>query len=288
MSDGLVKLLICVSLTAIPATAQERGLNVPATVVAGSEFSIRTAGSGKAILYVVGPGQAVKRLTQLGDTVTITQGTICNAGRYAVVLTSQNWTQTDAFDVTPAAQPASLSFLARPSRLPVNQHDGITGAVYVYDAYRNLITVPTAVSFELTDPTGAVQTRTAMTRQGAAWIAIDSTARQGSDKFVARAGGVSSARVVRQVPGDPCSLVMTAERSAQHIELETQPVRDCSGNAVPDGTIVTFTETYKGMQSTVDVPLKRGVAKVEMPAELGATISVASGVVMGNQLRWER
>ena len=27
------------------------------------------------------------------------------------------------------------------------------------------------------------------------------------------------------------------------MELETAPVRDCSGNPVPDGTIVTFTET---------------------------------------------
>jgi hypothetical protein len=65
-------------------------------------------------------------------------------------------------------------------------------------------------------------------------------------------------------------------------------VRDCSGNAVPDGTIVTFTETYGDAQSTVDVPLKRGVAKVVLPAHRGATISVASGVVLGNQVRWER
>ena len=41
-------------------------------------------------------------------------------------------------------------------------------------------------------------------------------------------------------------------------------------------------------QSTVDVPLKRGIAQVEMPAHEGATISVASGVVLGNQIRWEK
>jgi hypothetical protein len=81
---------------------------------------------------------------------------------------------------------------------------------------------------------------------------------------------------------------MNAKPSGQKIALETEPVRDCSGNAVPDGTIVTFTETYGGGQSTVDVPLKRGVAKVEMPAHPGANISVASGVVLGNQLHWEK
>jgi hypothetical protein len=81
---------------------------------------------------------------------------------------------------------------------------------------------------------------------------------------------------------------MTAKPAGQKVDLETAPVRDCSGNAVPDGTIVTFTETHGDAQTTVDVPLKRGVAKVEMPAYPGATITVASGVVLGNQIRWGR
>ena len=48
------------------------------------------------------------------------------------------------------------------------------------------------------------------------------------------------------------------ERSAagERLAAETEPVRDCSGNALPDGTIVTFTETYNGGESTVDVPLQ--------------------------------
>jgi hypothetical protein len=81
---------------------------------------------------------------------------------------------------------------------------------------------------------------------------------------------------------------MSAQPSGQRIELETDLVRDCSGNAVPDGTIVTFTETYHGSQSIVDVPLKHGVARVEMPAYNGAKISVASGVVLGNEIRWQK
>jgi hypothetical protein len=41
---------------------------------------------------------------------------------------------------------------------------------------------------------------------------------------------------------------------------------------------------YTGGEATVDVPLKRGVARTEMPAYNGATISVATGVVMGNEI----
>jgi len=79
---------------------------------------------------------------------------------------------------------------------------------------------------------------------------------------------------------------MNATQSGQGLQLKTDPVRDCNGNAVPDGTIVTFTEAYEGGQTTVDVPLKRGIAEVGMASHNGAIISVASGVVLGNQIRW--
>jgi hypothetical protein len=270
-----------------PAFAQGGGITVPKSVEAGSAFSIQSTGSGKATLYIVGLGQVLKRDVNLGETTSFPAGSLSHAGHYVVMLAGAGSTESGALDVLPASKPAELSFLAEPSRLPVGLHDGITGAAYVFDAYRNLIVAPVQVSFELSSPVGGTQKRTAMTRDGAAWIAIDSTARQGQDKFVAQIDGVASTRVIGQVAGDPCGLKMSARPSGKEIELETDPVRDCSGNAVPDGTIVTFTESYRDSQSTVDVPLKRGIAKVDMPAHDGATITVASGVVMGNQIRWE-
>jgi hypothetical protein len=159
--------------------------------------------------------------------------------------------------------------------------------VYVFDAYQNLITAPAQVSFELSNPSGPEQKRIVETHNGAAWTVMDSTAQQGTDKFAARIDDISSERVVEQVPGDPCGLKMSARQSGQQIQLVTEPVRDCNGNAVQDGTIVTFTEVFSGGQSAVDVPLKRGIAEVQMADHNGATISVASGVVLGNQIRWK-
>ena len=239
-------------------------------------------------MYIIGPDQVLKRDVQLGETTHFPAGSLYNAGHYIVILAQASGVETGSFDVAPASAPANLSFLAKPSRLPVSRHDGITGAAYVFDAYGNLIVAPMPVSFELTSPSGAVEKNLVTTRDGAAWTEMDSTGQQGNDKFVARAGEVSSARVIRQVPGDPCGLKMRAQQSGQELELETDPVRDCSGNAVPDGTIVTFTETYAGGQSTVDVPLKRDIAEVKMPARRGATFSVASGVALGNQIGWEK
>jgi hypothetical protein len=259
---------------------------LPKTVEAGSAFSIVTTGTGKSTLYIVGPDQVLKRDVQLGEETSFAAGTLYNAGHYLAVLAGGPSTQNESFDVVPAGKPANLSFFAKPSRLQVGLRDGITGAAYVFDAYHNLITVPTPVSFELSGPAGGAQKHIATTRDGAAWTQMDSTSQQGMDKFVAHVGGISSARVIGQVPGDPCGLKMSAQPAGQKVKLSTQPVRDCSGNAVPDGTIVTFTETYSGAKSMVDVPLKRGIAEVQMPARNGAVISVASGVVLGNQIRW--
>jgi hypothetical protein len=266
--------------------AQDDGLTLPKSVEAGSAFSIQCAGNGPATLYIIGPEQILKRSVQLGEATHFSAGSLYNAGHYIVILAQATGTEKGSFDVAPASTPAKLSFLAKPSRLPVGLHHGITGAVYVFDAFSNLIAAPTPVSFELSSPSSAVQKDLVTTRDGAGWTEMDSTSQQGNSKFVARAGNISSERIIQQVPGDPCALKMSAQQSGRQLELQTEPVRDCSGNAVPDGTIVTFTETFAGGQSTVDVPLKHDIAEVKMPAHSGATFTVASGVVLGNQIGW--
>jgi hypothetical protein len=268
------------------ALAQAGGLRLPKTVEAGSTFSIESTGSGQAVLYIVGPGQVLRRNVQLGETTTIAAGDMHNAGHYVAVLVGSASTEDGEFDVIAARTPAALRFLAKPSRLAVSLRDGISGVVYVFDVFQNLVLVPTSVSFQLSAYAGAVQTRTALTHNGVAFTKMDSAAKEGSAQFVARVGDVASTRVIQQVPGDPCHLRMSARPAGQRLLVETEPVRDCSGNALSDGTIITFTETYNGRESTVDVPLKRGIARTDMPAYSGAKISVATGVFIGNEIRW--
>ena len=266
--------------------AQTSGLRLPKTVEAGAAFSIPSTGSGKAVLYVVGPGQVLRREVQLGEPASFASGEIHNAGHYLIVLVGGSSTQSGAFDVTSAHQPTALSLIARPSRLPVDLHDGISGVAYVFDRFQNLILQPTRVSFQLSGVAGVPQMRTVLTRYGVAWRKMDSASKEGAAQFEARVGNAEGKRVIQQVPGDPCRLRMNARASGQRMALETEPLRDCAGNAVPDGTIVTFTETYRGGEATVDVPLKRGIARTEMPIYNGATVSVATGVVLGNEIHW--
>src|SRR6202140_3948895 len=278
--SGLV-VLVAGHLTA----AQTGGLRLPGIVEAGTAFSIQSPGNGKAVLYIVGPGQVLRRNVELGETTSFAPGDLHNAGHYRVLLVGGSSTENRGFGVR-SAHPTNLSFIAKPSRLPVDLHDGISGVVYVFDTFHNLVLQPTPVSFQLSGVAGAPQTRTVVSKNGLAWTKLDSASKEGAAQFEARAGNVADKRIIQQVPGDPCKLKMDVRAAGQRLQLETEPVRDCSGNAVPDGTIVTFTEIYAGGEATVDVPLKRGVAKTEMPAYKGATISVATGVVMGNEIRW--
>jgi len=268
------------------ALAQSGELTVPKSIEAGAAFSVQASGSGKGTLYIAGPGQFIKQDVQLGGSIEIASGSLFNAGHYSVWVTSDSSAQSGSIDVLPAQKPSDITFIAKPSRLPVALHNAITGSAYVFDAYGNLITKPMQVSFQLSNPGSTPQTRNVETHNGAAWTQMDSATREGKAQFVVRVGDVSSTRIVGQVPGDPCSIKMNAKSAGNKIQLVTDPVRDCSGNAIPGGTIVTFTQTYGDSKSTVDVPLKKGIASVEMPAQRGATISVASGVVLGNQIRW--
>ena len=287
MSERIAYLLGFMALSVSLAMGQSSALRFPEKVEAGTAFSVPTTGSGTATVYIVGPGDVVRRKVQLGETLTFGPDDLHNAGHYVVFVDGSS-TQNTQFDVVASHQPATLSFLAKPSRLSVNRPDGISGVVYVFDAFRNLLLQPESVSFELSDPTGRAQSRSATTRDGVAWVKMNSAAKAGPTQFQAAAGNVREKRVIQQVPGDPCSIRMSVRGAdkKQRIALETEPVRDCNGNPVPDGTIVTFTQTYPGGQSTVDVPLKRGVARTEMPARNGAVISVAAGVVMGNEVHW--
>jgi hypothetical protein len=68
------------------------------------------------------------------------------------------------------------------------------------------------------------------------------------------------------------------------VTLETDPVRDCSGNQLADGTVVSFTKVDEAGKSTVDTPIKKGIARVQFSVRGLAQVSVACGVVLGNQV----
>jgi hypothetical protein len=273
--------IFLVLATAIPYAAQAAAVKLPATVTAGNGLAIPTSGSGEATLYVVGPGTAIKKKVQLGQDMQLTADDLKNAGRYTVFVEGGYST---TFFVT-AGPVSSIAFLARPSRVPAATPNVISGTAFIFDKYQNLVLHPEPVKFEL-DADGVSVGRTETTRGGIAYTKLDSSRKEGAAQFVASSGPASVRRVVQEVASDPCNLRMHAERAPDGILVQTDPVTDCSGNPVPDGTIVTFTSLDAKGKSTIDARIKRGIAQAQLPASGNATISVAAGVVVGNEIRW--
>jgi hypothetical protein len=262
--------------------ARAAELNVPQNAVAGQSLSIGTSGSGT--LYLVGPGQVVKKEFKSGGRVEIKGEELRSAGRWIAVIRGDSH-ESQVFWVKPG-KPGKLNFLARPSRVPVARANVISGVTFVFDQYQNLILDPTPVNFNLS-VAGAGSTKAVTSRDGVAWINSASAAKAGAAQFVASVGDTSVARVVQQVAADPCERsfrMHVAGHAANRTIVETDPIRDCSGNPVPDGTIVTFIQTDKSGKSTVDARIKKGMARAELPASDSATITVAAGVVLGNEL----
>jgi hypothetical protein len=280
---GMLSLVLGVVICLVKeSSAQVEGLRVGGSVVAKSEFSVFTAGKGRATLYLVGPSHSSKREIELGQEVRIEQDETTGAGRYLAVLCSKNCLSASLFVIP--ARAARLSFLAHPSRVPVRGENAISGVVFAFDEAQNLILAPIVVDFKLTAGTNDLASRSVSTQNGVAWFRTSSGSVAGNAQLAASSGNIVVRRLVRQVAADACNLRVKTTRTAKGIALETEPVRDCSGNLVPDGTIVTFTKTDENGKSTLDAPVKQGVARAQMTS-LPGIISVASGVVMGSSIR---
>lgn len=257
-------------------------LQVPTSVIAGDEATISTAGSGKATLYLLGPGVAQKSEINLGEDVQLQAADLHASGLYFAILCAGPC-QSATFYTAPASA-ASLAFLVHPSRVPVAQPDSISGVVLPFDQFHNLVLAPTHVVFQLTAGQDSLFSQVDQTHAGIAWFRTASGKSAGLLQVAAVVDKVSALRAVQQVASEPCNLSITGERTPSGVLVQTAPVYDCAGNPVPDGTIVTFTATGANGKSTVDAPIKQGVARAQMDAPDATVISAASGVVMGNEI----
>jgi hypothetical protein len=275
-------MLICVALC-LAGESRAQDIHVPASVIAGADATISTTGSGNATLYLLGPGLSRKSEVSLGSDIQLPSQELRNAGNYVVVLCSGACRSAN-FYVT-AAPAATLAFLVHPSRVAVSQGDAVSGVALPFDPYRNLVLAPVTINFQITAGNTLLLSKPSRTQDGVAWFRTTSGKSAGIVQAIATLDDLSARRAIQQVASDPCNLRISGQRTPTGILVQTEPVRDCSGNPVTDGTIVTFTATGASGKSTVDAPIKQGVARAQMKASGAMLISAASGVVMGNEVR---
>jgi hypothetical protein len=264
-------------------TAFAAELHTPAQVKAGTAVSIPTAGGGDGTFYLVGPSSAIKKQVHLGQDVALDPTDVETAGKYIASVCASDGCSSATFYVV-AGSPDQVSFMLHPSRVPVSDRNGINGTVFVFDKFHNLVLTPATVDFEVVQKNGPPLKHSVKAVHGVAWMRMGSTPKEGPVKVIATVGSAAEPRVIQQVASDACHLHIKATRNAKGVLVETDPVRDCSGNAVPDGTVVSFTSVDSQGKTTVDAPVKKGVARAQLPVSGAARISVASGVVIGNEV----
>lgn len=274
-------LICCAAACAGVGAAQD--FHVPASASAGEETTISTTGSGKGTFYLVGPGASRKNDVSLGEDIHLTSQDLQTAGRYVAILCADTC-HTSAFYVS-AGKPASISFIVHPSRVPVALNNAVSGVAFPFDQYRNLVLTPVSVNFQLTAKDASLFSRAVRTQNGIAWFRTTSGKSAGPVRITASLDNLTAQRALQQVASDPCNLRITGQRTKTGIMVQTEPVHDCAGNVLPDGTIVTFTATGRDGKDTVDAPIKQGIARAQMDSAGATTISAASGVVMGNEIR---
>jgi len=282
--SGLPLLTVLVGVLAgltVPARAQE--LNVPHSVIAGEGASVSSHGNGKATFYLVGPGVSQKREISLGDEIRIAPTDLEHAGRYLAILCAGDCRSAE-FSVI-AAEPSTVAFLVHPSRVPVHQADAISGVALLFDHFSNLVLTSTPVNFVVKSPKENLFSKPITTQNGEAWFRTSSGKAAGPVTLTASADRLSAQRVVQQVASEPCNLRIKAAETPHGIEVQTEPVRDCAGNPVSDGTIISFTGADSAGRISIDAPIKGGIARARMAVPEPVVISAASGVTIGNELR---
>src|SRR4051812_2821326 len=198
----IVGLTLAALVTAGSAFAADLG--VPEKVTAGQPLTINGAPSGT--LYLFGPNVAIKKKIS-GGSAQIEGENLKAAGRYTVTIDGNSAT----FFVT-ADKTDSIAFLARPSRVPAAAPGAVSGTAFVFDKYNNLVLTPTPVKFDLAVEGAPSVSRESTSKDGVAWVKLDSGRRAGAAQFTAVSQDVSVKRVVEQVAADPCSLRMRATK----------------------------------------------------------------------------
>jgi hypothetical protein len=278
-----VWLILVLTVASIASWAQGEAPKVPAKVVAGTSFTVATSGSGKATLYLLGPGHVAKRDINLGAEVQILGEDVAVSGEYQIITCESSGCAKASLQVVPA-DARKLTFLLHPSRVPVSAPKAVNGTALVSDRFHNTVLTPTKVEFQLSLAGKPLASRTIATVRGIASFEMNAGPKQGALEVMARLGDATEPRVIQQVAAEACGLRMNATQEASGVILQTDPIRDCSGNPLPDGTIVSFTKIDGVGKSTVDTPIKKEKATARFQVSGPARISVACGVVSGNEI----
>src|SRR6202166_5037821 len=104
-------------VAALAASCSAQNITVPISAVAGEPASIAITGSGKATLYILGPGISTKQEVNLGEDLKLRGDALRSTGDYHIIASSDSCNTATFY--MPRANPPTLPFLVHRGPVPV-------------------------------------------------------------------------------------------------------------------------------------------------------------------------
>jgi parallel beta-helix repeat protein len=211
--------------------------------------------------------------TTVGGVATATLSSTV-AGVATVTATVNSLSATTQVTFT-AGAPFTLTLTAVPATLPVGNSSTLTATAT--DQYGNPVADGTTISF--TTSLGALSSSTANTSGGDASVTLSSTVA-GVATVTATIGSLSATAQVTFTAGAPFTLTLTAVPSTLPVGSSsalTATATDQYGNAVADGTVVSFT-TSLGSVSPVTATTVGSVATATLSSTISGVATVTATV----------
>jgi len=253
-----------VTLTLNPALG---GLALTPTGGASGAFDV-----ANGVYTVTGPITSVNA-TLAGALFTPTLG---YSGTVVITATATDGAASDTGLVTLLINAsANLTLTAAPDTLPVGSLSTITATVT--DGSNNPVPNGTVVSFVTS--LGSLSPASATTVNGVATATLSSTVA-GVATVTATVGSLSATAQVTFTAGAPANVALAANPSTLPVgnsSALTATVTDQFGNAVADGTVVSFT-TSLGSVSPVSATTVNGVATATLSSTVAGVATVTATV----------
>ncbi len=262
----------------------------PTTLLVGNSSTL-TATVTDQYGNAVADGTVVSFATSLGNVSPISATTVNGvatatlsstvAGVATVTATVDSLNATTQVTFTPDV-PANVALVAVPSTLPVGNLSTLTATVT--DQFGNPVANGTPVSF--TTDFGTLSGSSATTVNGVATATLSSTL-PGVATVTATVGSLSATTQVTFTLGAPANVTLSANPTTLLVgnsSTLTATVTDQYGNAVADGTVVSFA-TSLGNVSPISATTVNGVATATLSSTAAGVATVTATVDSLNATR---
>jgi hypothetical protein len=279
-------------------------IDVPATVIAGDEAQITIRAPGLAdgtplTVLLTGTFGSRPYTTRVEDEqalVDLSTDDTRHSGLVTVIAGTGSQQGQASFKIEPGPAVGSIPVRIGPRSVPANGQSETMLVAFPTDEWGNPVPADTAVTVRVEHPgpaaadqSGKQEVIKTTAANLLAWTKLKSGTAAGQTRVAVMAGQAHSPeKVFREIPGPPVTFTVNAAQTdapadgRQLIELTTSQITDRFGNAMLDGTSMTFLATAAdGSRRSIPATVIDGVARAVFQAPVKPVEVVVQAVLAG-------